>query len=311
MSNSGGITNIDDNSTLYEILKNCANFQSYDSLPVEDYCFGDVCLGTEYVSGDIYTGNCPKMISTNQYSVSGNISNNTYSSEDSLGENILEENGRISLAYENLKTIPKRIAEKFAIHTKFLDLSYNNFQSLSFLTFFEELHTLILDRNTSLDVKTLPFLPNLKILWINNCDIRNTVDWIYRIRIQCPSLEYLSIMGNPGIKESLNFCKLDMLNSASHGNAVVDYRQYVLQMLPQLQYLDGIHRDSVLRLFECSTNRTSVPLSTASTSTQNFPPSHDQQSNTSGNRKISPSLSFKDFFLLKRRKKSYLSSSTN
>ena len=105
------------------------------------------------------------MISTKQYSVSDNISNSSYTSEDSLGENILEENGRISLAYENLKTIPKRIAEKFAIHTKFLDLSYNNFQSLSFLTFFEELHTLILDRNTNLDVKTLPFLPNLKILW--------------------------------------------------------------------------------------------------------------------------------------------------
>lgn len=106
------------------------------------------------------------MISTNNvYSVSGNISNGSYSSEDSLGDNILEENGRISLAYENLRTIPRRIAEKFAMQTKFLDLSYNNFQNLSFLTFFEDLHTLILDRNTNLEVNSLPFLPNLKILW--------------------------------------------------------------------------------------------------------------------------------------------------
>lgn len=87
------------------------------------------------------------MISTNQYSVSGNISNSSYTSEDSLGDNILEENGRISLAYENLRTIPRRIAEKFAIQTKFLDLSYNNFQNISFLSFFEDLHTLILDRS--------------------------------------------------------------------------------------------------------------------------------------------------------------------
>lgn len=117
-------------------------------------------------------------------------------------------------------------------------------------------------------------------------------------------------MGNPGTKERLKFCKLDMLNSATHSNTIVDYRKYTLQMLPHLQYLDGLHRDNVLRLSEYSTNRPSVPLSTASTSTQKCP-SHDQQTNTSGNQKISPNLSFKDLFLLKRRKKSYPSSSTN
>lgn len=105
------------------------------------------------------------MMSANQYSVSGNLSSSSYTSEDSLGDNIVEENGRISLAYENLKTIPRRMAEKFALQAKFLDLSYNNFQNLSFLAFFEDLHTLILDRNPKLDVLTLPFLQNLKILW--------------------------------------------------------------------------------------------------------------------------------------------------
>lgn len=108
------------------------------------------------------------MSTVNSYSSSGNSSSsasNNYASDESFGDNILEENGRISLAYENLRTIPKRIAEKFAAHTKCLDLSYNNFQNLSFLSFFEELHTLILDRNNRLDVNTLPFLPNLRILW--------------------------------------------------------------------------------------------------------------------------------------------------
>lgn len=146
---------------MYDILKSCANSQSYDSLPIAD--FDDVCFAADYTS--IYIENCPKMISTNHYSISGNISNSSYNSDESLGDNILEDNGRISLAYENLKTIPRRIAEKFAMQTKFLDLSYNNFQNLSFLTFFEDLHTLILDRNTQLDVNSLPFLPNLRILW--------------------------------------------------------------------------------------------------------------------------------------------------
>lgn len=144
-------------------MRDCANFQSYDSLPVDD--IHDFCFETEYMSDDSYIENWPKIISTNLYSVSDTISTSSYTSEDFLCEHILEENGRISLAYENLKTIPRRIAEKFATHAKFIDLSYNNFQSLAFLTFFEDLHTLILDRNTNLDAKTLPFLPNLKILW--------------------------------------------------------------------------------------------------------------------------------------------------
>ncbi|XP_023294046.2 uncharacterized protein LOC111677188 [Lucilia cuprina] len=325
MSDTCGITNIDDNSSLYEILKNCAAFQSYDSLPVED--FNDVCFGADYTSsGNIYLENYPKMISTNQYSISGNISNSSYTSEDSLGDNILEENGRISLAYENLRTIPRRIAEKFALQTKFLDLSYNNFHNISFLSFFEDLHTLILDRNTNLDVNTLPFLQNLKILWINNCDIKNVVEWIQRIRVQCPSLEYLSIMGNPGIREPFNYCSLNMLSNSTNIDSlimptsiVMDYREYVLQMLPQLQLLDGVPRNTLLSVFQGPYNdlMSLTSSSSPSNSIENGSSSQGQKCNDNGNdnvnvnRKISPSLSFKDMFRLKRRKKSYPSSSTN
>lgn len=148
------------NSSLYSILRNCANLQSYDSLS-EAEVFNDY-------SEDFWDTNFMdyyKMMSVNSCSTSGNISARSFSSEDSYGENILEENGRISLAYENLRSIPRRIAEKFAVQTKYLDLSYNNFQNLSFLAFFEELHTLILDHNIRLDVNSLPYLPNLKILW--------------------------------------------------------------------------------------------------------------------------------------------------
>ncbi|XP_075147757.1 leucine-rich melanocyte differentiation-associated protein-like isoform X2 [Haematobia irritans] len=248
------------------------------------------------------------MITTgNAYSVSGNLSNgSSYTSDDSLGDNILEENGRISLAYENLRTIPRRIAEKFALQTKFLDLSYNNFQNLSFLTFFEDLHTLILDRNSNLEVNSLPYLPNLKILWINNCDIKNIADWIQRIHSQCPSLEYLSIMGNPGIKE-FSGCTLNNMYTMDSlimpPGLITDYREYILQMLPNLQYLDGIPRGSSKHGI-LNNNNNNIPSSPVSSGNGSSSQSHS-------NRKISPTLSFKDLFRLNLRKKSYPSSSTN
>lgn len=37
-----------------------------------------------------------------------------------------EEDGRITLAYERLPGIPRKIAEKFAMRTHTLDLCYNN-----------------------------------------------------------------------------------------------------------------------------------------------------------------------------------------
>lgn len=104
------------------------------------------------------------MTTSNEFSASGNISTNCFASDDFNG-NILLENGRISLAYENFRTISRGIDVKFSAHTKFLDLSCNQFQNLSFLSFFNELDTLILDHNCNLDLSTLPFLPNLKILW--------------------------------------------------------------------------------------------------------------------------------------------------
>ncbi|XP_013100364.1 uncharacterized protein LOC106082413 [Stomoxys calcitrans] len=311
MSDSFEINNIEENSALYQLLKNCVNLQSYDSLPIED--FNDVCAAADYTS-TIYLDNYPKMISTNNvYSVSGNLSNgSSYTSDDSLSDNILEENGRISLAYENLRTIPRRIAEKFALQTKFLDLSYNNFQNLSFLTFFEDLHTLILDRNSNLEVNSLPYLPNLKILWINNCDIKNIVDWIQRIHSQCPSLEYLSLMGNPGVKD-FNGCTLHNMYTMDSlilpTGLITDYREYILQMLPNLQYLDGIPREGCHQhpmVNGCvNNNNNDIPSSPASSR------GNGSSSQSHGNRKISPTLSFKDLFRLNLRKKSYPSSSTN
>lgn len=118
-------------------------------------------------------------------------------------------------------------------------------------------------------------------------------------------------MGNPNIKETLNVYNLDTLRNGGDIKTITDYRKYILQTLPHLQYLDGIHRNSILRLLDCSTNRTSDLDSPPPNSTQNCPSTHIQQSNKNGNWKISPSLSFKGLFQLTRRKMSYPSSSTN
>ncbi|KAL5284979.1 hypothetical protein ACFFRR_006978 [Megaselia abdita] len=148
--------------------------------------------------------------------------------------NILGEDGRISLAYENLKHIPKKIADKFSSDTIFLDLSYNSFRSLSFLTHFKGLHTLILDRNISLDESTLPFLPKLKILWMNNCEIQNIPKWIFRIQTQCPNLEQLSMINNPGARTLVN-------GGTVYENK--DFHLFIQRTLTNLKYLDGVPID--------------------------------------------------------------------
>lgn len=116
-------------------------------------------------------------------------------------------------------------------------------------------------------------------------------------------------MGNPGITEPFNYCTLNMYSNASFvmdsimpTSVVTDYREYVLQMLPNLQYLDGIGRNTLVTVI-------GVIPSSPTSSMGNGSSSQGQPSN--GSRKISPTLSFKDIFRLKRRKKSYPSSSTN
>lgn len=136
---------------------------------------------------------------------------------------------RLSLAYEQLNQIPRKIAEKFSRTTTILDLSHNSFRDLSFLSYFRNLNTLILDKNPQPDEKTFPSMPNLELLWLNNCDIENLQNWVYRIRDCCPSLKYLSLMGNPGATSSFN------------GNSTLDhndYRMMVISILPQLHHLD-------------------------------------------------------------------------
>ncbi|XP_055380963.1 uncharacterized protein LOC129611701 isoform X2 [Condylostylus longicornis] len=144
---------------------------------------------------------------------------------------VLGKDGRISLAYENLQNIPPKIAANFSNDTKFLDLSFNKFKDLSFLSYFKGLNTLILDKNPEPDETTLPYLPNLEILWLNNCNIINVPKWIYRIQLQCQNIKQLSLIGNPGARTLL---------TGANAMEEYDYRLFVTETLKTLTHLDGI-----------------------------------------------------------------------
>jgi Leucine-rich repeat (LRR) protein len=72
---------------------------------------------------------------------------------------------RISLAYENLKEIPKSVVELYGTVVKILDLSHNQIRDLTFLAHFRSLNSLILDKNPAPDASSLPYLPDLELLW--------------------------------------------------------------------------------------------------------------------------------------------------
>lgn len=77
-------------------------------------------------------------------------------------------------------------------------------RDLAFLSNFKILHTLILDNNVSLNERTLPFLPSLRILWLNKCEISHLPKWMHQISICTPNIRQLSLMGNPGVRSTFN-----------------------------------------------------------------------------------------------------------
>uniref|UniRef100_A0A336M441 CSON010289 protein n=1 Tax=Culicoides sonorensis TaxID=179676 RepID=A0A336M441_CULSO len=129
---------------------------------------------------------------------------------------------RVSLAYKKLNQLPSRVSKyNFYRNTQVLDLSHNQIRNLTSLYRFQKLHSLILDHNKNLEVESMPRLPNLQLLWLNNCDIVNLSVWIKKIKECAPNLKYLSLMENPG-----SLCDK------------AEYRTCIISFLPALEYLD-------------------------------------------------------------------------
>lgn len=84
---------------------------------------------------------------------------------DAYAQSLLQENGRVTMAYTNLSIMPTKIPRLIGDKVEDIDLGHNRFKDLGFLANFSKLHTLVLDWNTELKVETFPAVPTLKILW--------------------------------------------------------------------------------------------------------------------------------------------------
>ncbi|XP_071951335.1 leucine-rich melanocyte differentiation-associated protein-like [Antedon mediterranea] len=143
---------------------------------------------------------------------------------------MVDEQGRLSLAYQGISEIPANLQKKKqAIGVLQLDLSHNKFSDLRSLEEFKNLHTLILDNNEISSHVAFPDLPNITTLWLNRNKISNLSVIVDKLQMRFPKLEYLSLMNNPAAPSYFNGGTYQQFQ---------DYRQYVISQLPSLQTLD-------------------------------------------------------------------------
>ncbi|KAF8289834.1 hypothetical protein TcYC6_0009280 [Trypanosoma cruzi] len=91
------------------------------------------------------------------------------------------------------------------------------------------LQTLVLDNNELQEVSSLPPLPGLQRLWLNNNRLVGLEDVLTVVSMQCPALTYLSLLRNPCCPSELD------------GHLPIEYtryRLYVKYVLPKLAHLD-------------------------------------------------------------------------
>ncbi|KAK9884664.1 hypothetical protein WA026_007506 [Henosepilachna vigintioctopunctata] len=148
------------------------------------------------------------------------------------GDKILREDAalqRLSLAYENLHTVPNIVVEELADSIQILDISNNRIDDLSFLSKMKKLTSLICDHNSLTSRSELPFLPNLELLWMNYCKIAQLYPWCRNLRGSCPNLKYLSLMGNPAVPSYI---------SSNEFYEYIQYRYFLISLFPRLIHLD-------------------------------------------------------------------------
>ncbi|XP_015516092.1 leucine-rich melanocyte differentiation-associated protein-like isoform X1 [Neodiprion virginianus] len=115
-----------------------------------------------------------------------------------------------------------------------LDLSYNNLVSLTALKEFANLEELVLDNNCLCDLNTLPRMPKLTTLSVNNNKVTDIERALDRIKECCPCLKYASLLGNPG-------CPDQLTNPTTTDEEDYErYRRYAVHVLPAtLRFLDS------------------------------------------------------------------------
>lgn len=114
------------------------------------------------------------------------------------------------------------------------NLSFNSLgdDSLAALAAFAAtLETLILDNNDIASIRSLPTLPRLTTLWLNNNAVTDVEEVVTVLGACCPQLQYLSLLRNP--------CCPSALLAGRDDAEYRRYRIYVKHRLPQLMGLEA------------------------------------------------------------------------
>jgi len=143
-----------------------------------------------------------------------------------------DETASLSLAFNNLQSdlVTKEMLNHFKHTVKELDISNNSLTDLDFLMEFYQLHTLIVDNNQISGHSKFPYLPKLAALYINcNLIMESELElFLSSVRISCPNLQYLSLLGNEA-------CPC----FSKQPHRYYNYRIFIISQLRKLTQLDS------------------------------------------------------------------------
>lgn len=142
------------------------------------------------------------------------------------------ENNKLSYCGQDCQKIPAALVQMYGAKVQYLDLSYNNIETLKGIDRFYNLQELILDNNKLTDNATFPYLPHLRTLSLNNNQISDLENLLDNLSRSYPNLTYLSLLSNVACPDQLT----DKDKDASDYQR---YRYYVIHKLQKLRFLDS------------------------------------------------------------------------
>ncbi|XP_012284073.1 leucine-rich melanocyte differentiation-associated protein-like isoform X2 [Orussus abietinus] len=135
---------------------------------------------------------------------------------------------------QRVERIPSGLIRVVGSDCLSLDLSFNELTSISAVRDFTCLEELILDNNDLRDLRSLPPMPTIRTLSLNNNKITDIDATLERIRECCPDVSYVSLLGNPGCPDQLTDPTVN--DDADYER----YRLYAIHVLPpSLRFLDS------------------------------------------------------------------------
>ncbi|XP_013414951.1 leucine-rich melanocyte differentiation-associated protein [Lingula anatina] len=142
------------------------------------------------------------------------------------------QNGQLSFMGYDCDRIPDHLAKSYGAVTRTLDLSFNRISTLDGLENFPNLEELILDNNEVDDSINIPQMTKLHTISLNKNRISDLESLLEQINKNCPSLTFLSLLGNVACPNQLSSLDKD-------DDDYRRYRMYVLYRVPRLKFLDS------------------------------------------------------------------------